>query len=277
MAGARDFAVFQLKMICYAVKDWEKHFENSESRKIKSLTWVPVKNKHDGKGYRRLVQQPNSVRVFCAFVLIVEVASKMPTRGLLLDEDGPLTASDLSVKTGFPESIFEEAFKTLTDSKIGWLIAKEVSGSVPERPDASGDAGICPGGTEGNGSAGNRTEVSGESATRARAEGAKRLHGIPAAVEEVIELGAKMRPRKDEKTCRAFWAHYEGQARTNENGDVFWITSGEAVVTNWRVKLSTFGEDNEKHRPINGNSNERNRGYNADTVTTADDIEKKFR
>ena len=108
--------------ICYEVKDWGKHFENGESRRYRSLAWVPVKNKHDGKGYRRVVQHPKSVQVFCAWNLIVQVASKMPTRGLLLDEDGPLTTSDLSMKTGFPESIFEVAFEVLIDPKIGWIV-----------------------------------------------------------------------------------------------------------------------------------------------------------
>jgi hypothetical protein len=69
----------------------------------------------------------------------------------------------------------------------------------------------------------------------------KRLHGIPGTVEEVIAVGATLHPPKDESTCRAFWAHYEGQARTNENGEIFWVTSGDAVVTNWKVKLSAFG------------------------------------
>jgi len=105
----------------YAVRNWDKHFENSESRRYKSLTWVPVLNKHDGKGYRRIVQHPKSIQVFCAFILIVEVASKMPVRGLLADDDGPLTTSDLSAKTGFPEHIFDSAFSVLIEKGIGWI------------------------------------------------------------------------------------------------------------------------------------------------------------
>ena len=135
---------------CYAIKDWEKNFENSESRKIKSLTWVPMKNKHDGKGYRRVCQHPKSVQVFCAWNLLVQVASKMPTRGLLRDDDGPLTTSDLSAKTGFPESIFEEAFKLLTDNKIAWLTVVK-SGDAGKSPDTKGSAGVEQNGTEGNG------------------------------------------------------------------------------------------------------------------------------
>lgn len=137
-------------MDCYAIKDWEKHFENSESRKIKSLTWVPVKNKHDGKGYRRVVAHPKSIQVLCAWYLIVQVASKMPVRGVLRDDDGPLTTSDLAFKTGLPEHIFEEAFKVLSADNIGWLLRLKPDG-VPEAPETSGDVGIEQKGTEGKG------------------------------------------------------------------------------------------------------------------------------
>lgn len=109
-------------LIFYAVKDWDDHFENGESRRYKSLTWVPVKNKHDGKSYRRVSKLPNGVQVFCAWSLIIQVASKMPTRGMLRDEDGPITTADLADMTGFPESIFEMALKALSEPSIGWLI-----------------------------------------------------------------------------------------------------------------------------------------------------------
>lgn len=68
----------------------------------------------------------------------------------------------------------------------------------------------------------------------------KRLHGIPGSVEEVIDYGAKLFPPIAEDKCRKFWRHYEGQARTSPSGDVFWITSGEAVITNWKLKLPDF-------------------------------------
>jgi hypothetical protein len=117
--------------VCYAVPDWHKHFENAESRKYKSLTWVPMKNKHDGKGYRRVSRNPKSIQVFCAWCLIVQVASKMPVRGILHDDDGPLTASDLSDKTDFPASIFELAFKVLVEEHIGWLVSYQPNDLLP--------------------------------------------------------------------------------------------------------------------------------------------------
>lgn len=132
--------------VWYSIKDWDKHFENSESRKVKSLTWVKVENKHDGKGYRRVAAHPKSIQVFCAWSLIIQVASKMPVRGVLRDDDGPICPSDLAYKTGYPEHIFVEAFKVLCEPKIGWLLRHE----APDAPETSRHPGMEQKGTEGN-------------------------------------------------------------------------------------------------------------------------------
>ena len=110
----------------YRIRNWEVHYEKAQSRPCKKPSWVALPNKHDGKGFRRVAQHERAVEIFAAWVLIVQVASKMPERGLLVDEDGPLTAEDLAVKTGFPASIFHIAFTVLVDPKIGWL--ERVSG-----------------------------------------------------------------------------------------------------------------------------------------------------
>ncbi len=127
----------------YRIKNWSEHFETAESRKLKRTTWVSVKNKHDGKGYRRLVQNPQRTEIFCAWMLILQVASKMPDRGVLIDEDGPLTTDDLAVMTGFPEALFALAIPALIDRKIGWM--EIVDASYRENlPASAGAPGSSP-------------------------------------------------------------------------------------------------------------------------------------
>jgi uncharacterized protein YdaU (DUF1376 family) len=96
-------------------------------------------------------------------------------------------------------------------------------------------------------------------------DGSRRLHGIPAGVEEVIAYGQSLNPKVSEEQCRAFWAHYEGQARTNTDGDIFWVTSGEAVITNWKAKLPQFRALHETNRRTN-KPNPRNAGLSASAV-----------
>lgn len=187
-------------MEAYRIKDWNIHFENSESRKVKLLRWAPMPNKHDGKGYRRLVAHVESVNLFCAWNLIVQVASKMPTRGVLIDEDGPLTSSDLSFITGFPESIFELGFSILSDpaAKINWIEKfdttaepqkptqepenpRKLPGEPGNNPDQSGDAGLEGKGIEGNG----KEEGASAEPPPARREKAKEPQSIESIIAEL--------------------------------------------------------------------------------------------
>jgi hypothetical protein len=110
-------------MDTYRIKNWDENFENAQSRRCSTMKmgWVRIPNKHDGKSYRRLLRNPEHVKIFCAWLLIVQVASRQVQRGTLADIDGPLTAEDLSDSTGFPEEIFELAFEALTDPRIGWM------------------------------------------------------------------------------------------------------------------------------------------------------------
>ncbi len=139
-----------------AIRDWDQLFENSESKKVGKANWVPLSNKHDGKGFRRLTAHENKVEVYCAWTLMVQIASRMPVRGILADKDGALTVEDMSLMTGFQQEIFTLAINVLCDQKIGWL----ESVPIPEQPDASERAGPEGKGREGKGTEQKGREVS---------------------------------------------------------------------------------------------------------------------
>lgn len=105
----------------YRIRNWSEVFENSQSRQYQRLTWTPLPNKHDGKSYRRLISMADGPALYGAWVLLVQVASKCPERGVLADQDGPLDAEDLSHKTGAPAELFARAFEVLTQPKIAWV------------------------------------------------------------------------------------------------------------------------------------------------------------
>ena len=108
-------------LLTYRIRDWGLHFENSRSRDYKKLDWVPIPNKHDGKGYRRLMAEVDGAALLGAWLLIVQVASKCRVRGVLADNEGPLDASDLAIKTGAPVMLFERALEFLKSPRIGWV------------------------------------------------------------------------------------------------------------------------------------------------------------
>jgi len=105
----------------WRIRDWDNIYESSETRKIRRLSYVLVPNKHDGKGFRRIAKRQDAAEVYAAWILMLQVASKSPNRGVLADNDGELTEADLADKTGFPEQIFANALKVLSDKSIGWI------------------------------------------------------------------------------------------------------------------------------------------------------------
>lgn len=109
------------------IKDWNKHFETAQSRKIQNaLPWFAVPTKHDGKGFRKLMRHENGVSLYGAWILIAAVSAKSPIRGYLIDIDGPLTADDISLKTDAPIATITEAVSVLVND-IGWMEEVECS------------------------------------------------------------------------------------------------------------------------------------------------------
>ena len=103
----------------YRIRDWEKNFMHGDHKRRANgaMTWVRMPTKLDGKSYRRLMRM-NPMH-YLAWTLIVKVAAKCPEKGLLADDDGPLTAEDLAIKTDAPKDIFDAAFVPLCS--VGWL------------------------------------------------------------------------------------------------------------------------------------------------------------
>lgn len=127
--------------VAYRIANWDKHYEVSQTRRVqKNLSWVAVPTKHDGLGYRKIMSMPNGISIYGAWVLLVQIAAKCPNRGILADDTGPLTPEDLSLKTGCPADVFEEALAVFTDPKIGWV--ERVTTSL--RPGSeSGGSAVC--------------------------------------------------------------------------------------------------------------------------------------
>jgi hypothetical protein len=123
----------------YRIVGWNETYETAESRKLKHLFWVPVPNKHDGLGFRRLAMQRENCQLLAAWVLMVQLASRGPPerRGWLMRDGKPLDAEEMGLMTGFPASIFERALEFFSQTKIGWI----VQDSPADKPASPADRG----------------------------------------------------------------------------------------------------------------------------------------
>ena len=123
----------------YRIRDWSKHFECAQSRRNSGpMRWFSVPTSHDTRGFRRLMNLPNGVTLYGCWILIVSVAAKCTPRGVLMANDGPLDADELSLKTGAPAHTFAETLKVLSDPAGGifWLDcdqSRSAVGVVSER------------------------------------------------------------------------------------------------------------------------------------------------
>lgn len=120
----------------YSIRNWEKTFEVSQSRKARRLNWVAIPTKHDGKGYRRIMRKDPAL--YAAWIVLVQVAGKCENRGILADDVGPLDAADIEDATGCPSSLIEQAFAYLSSPEIGWLSVENATSNTVETCDKSG-------------------------------------------------------------------------------------------------------------------------------------------
>jgi hypothetical protein len=150
--------------MAYKIKDWNKHFENSRSRRVETLHWIPVPNKHDGEGFRSIMQRPDGIVIYGCWHLILQVASKCHPRGTLVRADGSaMDAQAIALKTGAKESDIKKALEILSKSPISWVECHPSDTQVTpechqggntshhrtehnrtEQPDKGGEGSRCP-------------------------------------------------------------------------------------------------------------------------------------
>ncbi len=131
--------------LAYRIVSWDRVHEVAQSRRCKVLTWVPVPNKHDSIGLRRLFRLPNSLAVYGAYELMVQISSRLPPelRGWIVNPEGePLTADDLSSSLGGTAEVWSESFDVLSkpELKICWLVMEDIEPVLGARLSVVDDA-----------------------------------------------------------------------------------------------------------------------------------------
>lgn len=146
------------------IVDWEENFENSRTRRIENLRWVPIPNKHDSDGYTTILDHPDGPAHYACWVVITQVASKCHPRGTLLraPQQGHDSAS-LARVTRIPQELFESAIPRLL--AVGWLERISSDGTALETGCHEGVTQVAPkcheGVTEGKGIEGKGREEKG--------------------------------------------------------------------------------------------------------------------
>jgi hypothetical protein len=108
--------------VIYRIRDWDKLFENNRSRDLKTTSWVPVPNTHEGDGYKTLLDHPDGPAHYGAWHAILQVASRCGVRGTLVRSCGELhTAESIARLAFFPERVISDALERLVSVEIDWI------------------------------------------------------------------------------------------------------------------------------------------------------------
>lgn len=109
-------------MKLYRIVNWDADYENNRTRKMKSMQWVPVRNKHDGDGYIQLVSCPDGAAMLGAWLAILQVASKCATRGTLLRSSGqPHDAQSIAAICRLDAKVIAKALELCSSIDVGWI------------------------------------------------------------------------------------------------------------------------------------------------------------
>lgn len=112
------------------IAGWRR-FEKSDHKKCKNMTWVATPTSHDGIGFLRLLTSPEGLRRYGGWHLILQVAARCPTHGLLVSDAGrPLGAAEIALKTRANEADISDAITACCD--VGWLEYVEIPDGAPE-------------------------------------------------------------------------------------------------------------------------------------------------
>ena len=243
--------------MAWTIKDWDVHYENSRSRSVTSLSWVSIPNKHDGKGYNKVANSSKRCEIFSVMILAVQVASKMPKRGILADLDGDLTFEDMALKTRFPKKLFETWLPWL-ELETGWIFNSnkqsdsEPSGNHQADSSVVRKKGMGGDGMEGNGRGGEGTDAA---APKQFFESWNRLvAGSPLALAKALskDRSEKCRTRLSERPLGEWETIFSRMAKTpflNGKNKKGWRASFDWIIANESNALKVL-EGKYDDRPV---------------------------
>lgn len=230
---------------------WNEVFESSESRKLKTLSWVRIPTSFNSTGFQHLLDDfgpTDGAAIYGAWCALCSLAASAPEksqRGLLHNSKGvPFSIRRIARLTGFAPEIFEKLIPWAI--RVGWIIettadtgtadnrttAAESESPETDEPQpvtASADAsGKSPGNLPDRGEE-RRVE---EKRGRER-ESASRPPALPACVDYFRnELKAP------ESVARKFWNHYEARAWKLPRGQT--VADWQALARSWTAKEPEF-------------------------------------
>lgn len=107
--------------LAYAIKRWSSRFENAQSRRTKDLNHSLTPHELNSAHLEYLMSEEGGPMALAVWHILIQMATRCPQRGLLVNEDGPLTDKDIAKACHLPEQQISRALSLLMSESIGWL------------------------------------------------------------------------------------------------------------------------------------------------------------
>jgi hypothetical protein len=111
-------------MVVYRIAKWREVFEKSESRKLKTTSWVSLPIAFSSSGYHSLLDEfgDDAAAIYGCWCALLLIAAGCNVRGMLADSRGnPLRISWIARTSGLPVGMFERLVAWASTSEVGWL------------------------------------------------------------------------------------------------------------------------------------------------------------
>lgn len=112
------------------IPKFDNKHSNAELRKKEGeWFWVRIPTAMDSLSRQRMMQTSDGREAYCVYVHLVSLAAKDIPRGVLADERGPFSLSDIALKTSIPQEVVRKAIDTLKSVDVGWIVVREWNGN----------------------------------------------------------------------------------------------------------------------------------------------------
>lgn len=113
--------------MAWRIVEWEPHYEDARSLRIRNVTWVRVSVDTSSAGYIRLVKHKHGAAHLGAWRALQCLAAKDGDHKGEIRFDIPMIAE----KTRLPESVLKATIGRLVHPSIGWLVEMAGPGTQP--------------------------------------------------------------------------------------------------------------------------------------------------
>lgn len=107
--------------LAYTITRWSNRFENAQSRRIKDPSHTLTPHELDSRQLEYLMTQDGGPIALAVWHILTQLATRCPQRGLLVNEDGPLTDEAIAQACHLPEETVARALNLLTSDTLGWV------------------------------------------------------------------------------------------------------------------------------------------------------------